>query len=293
MAPRNTPETLTPDSLKIENYYDICWSKRFRDGHNPVSLAIHLGYYENGETDSEAAKLALNKLVAEKLALTAGTKRQLIDAGCGVGGTCIFLARHYAGLHVKAINLSEAQLQLARQNAQFAGVTEAVEFVTADYCESGLPDASADGIYAIESLCHAEVKERFFDEAFRLLRPGGILVIADYVETDQISAGGINNDYEDFCRGWEVGRYLAEPVTGLRKTGFVSATAENITAKVYPGIVRSHGNAVRLTERPDYSDLHHTMQNHLRACIALKRLVDRKEISYSIITAVKPDTRPE
>lgn len=290
MATQNAIKSPAPVSQRVEDYYDICWSQRFAAGHNPHSLAIHLGYYGQDTTDSEAAKIALNKLIAEKISGTIKPGAKVIDAGCGVGGTCLYLAKNYPFLNIQGLNLSAKQLDMARNYALNAGVSDRIEFIQADYCDSGLPGKSADAIYAIESICHAEVKRKFFDEAYRLLRPDGMLVIADYVEAD--FAATSSRDYEDFCRGWEVGRYLAEPAADLRKTGFTSLVCDDITDKVYPGIVRSHDNALMQAGKPDWADQPEMMQNHLRACIALKRLVDRGDIRYCVITCIKPDNCP-
>lgn len=287
MAISQVPKITDTTSDRIEKYYDICWSRRFETGHNPVSRAIHLGYYTGGDTNSETAKLALNDLIAARLRLVPGRHLEVVDAGCGVGGTCVYLARQFPNLHVTGINLSEKQLLLAREYAQREQVASRTGFVLADYCDSGLPAASADGVYAIESVCHAESKESFYAEAYRLLRPGGILVIADYVETALLASPGENRDYAAFCDGWEVHRYLKAPTAALATAGFDPVQEENITEQVYPGIVRSHDNSLHNLHSPGGPG-EETMQNHLKACIALKHLVDRREIAYSVLTAVKP-----
>lgn len=100
-----------------------------------------------------------------------------LDLGCGLGGTCIALAR--AGLRVTGVNLTAPQVALAQERLRAAGVAERVALLRADGRALPLPDASVDLVTLIEVAFHVPEKAQLFAEIARVLRPGGRLVMAD------------------------------------------------------------------------------------------------------------------
>jgi len=77
-----------------------------------------------------------------------------------------------------------------------------------NYCATSFPDKSFDVIWGCESICYADDKNLFINEAYRLLKPGGRLVVADGFVTDLK-----NNDHptiRNWLDGWQV-NYLESP----------------------------------------------------------------------------------
>ena len=103
----------------------------------------------------------------------------VIDLGCGTGVLAVSLARARPGLHVIASDQSAAAVASAAATAEANGVADRVQVVQDDALSSQ-PDASADLIvlnppFHIGSSVHAGIALKLFEDAGRVLRPGGEL----------------------------------------------------------------------------------------------------------------------
>jgi 2-polyprenyl-3-methyl-5-hydroxy-6-metoxy-1,4-benzoquinol methylase len=101
----------------------------------------------------------------------------VLDVGCGTGTNAVRLARR--GVHVQAIDFSEAVLEQARENLRLAGVEDLVTLHQADL--ESLPHAteSVDCILCWGVLMHVPEIELAVAELSRVLRPGGRLVVCE------------------------------------------------------------------------------------------------------------------
>ncbi|MCB9759761.1 MAG: class I SAM-dependent methyltransferase [Alphaproteobacteria bacterium] len=106
-----------------------------------------------------------------------------LDVGCGVGGTALFLAEHL-GHQVTGLNITQVQVDRARENVAAAGLEGRVEVVCGDACAMPFPDASFDAVTLIECAFHVADKPALFGEIARVLKPGGRLVMADQIRAD-------------------------------------------------------------------------------------------------------------
>jgi tocopherol O-methyltransferase len=181
-----------------ENAYKDSW-----DLDN--SLAIHYGYWDKKVRSFPQSLLRMNEIMIETAAITATDK--VLDAGCGVGGSSIFIASQ-VGCTVTGITLSEKQAQRAITHAQQKNTGNLTQFMVMDYCNTSFADESFDVVWGCESICYAQDKEQFIKEAYRLLKPGGRLIVADGFVTKFE-----NNDkpvIRQWLDGWQV-NYLESP----------------------------------------------------------------------------------
>ena len=152
---------------------------------------VHHGYWRTGRESPAEATDALADLVAERLDLKPGMK--LVDIGCGYGATAARLAAR-EGATVTGFTLSQAQWRIASAR------DGALDFRCRDWLDNGLADAAFDRAYAIESSEHMVDKARFFAEAWRVLKPGGRLVVCAWLSRTGPSRMEVRHLLEPICR---------------------------------------------------------------------------------------------
>lgn len=230
----NAKDSLHQDIIRYydESYWDYRTS--WLDADN---LAIHYGYWDQTTRNHSEALVNMNRALAEAAGIRPGAR--VLDAGCGVGGSSVWLGERL-GARVTGITLSAAQVRLAERNARRRGVQDRVDFQVMDFCHTSFPDRSFDVVWGIESVCHALDKREFLAEAFRLLRPGGVLVCADgYARRARYSAGEWR--YIEIClNGWQIPN-LCRPEEFqeyLGQTGFTGIRFVDATVRIMPSAKR-------------------------------------------------------
>jgi ubiquinone/menaquinone biosynthesis C-methylase UbiE len=106
--------------------------------------------------------------------------QQVLDLGCGTGALALRAARK--GAKVKGIDIDAQMLEIAQQRAHDEGLEKNVEFA-----EMGVAELDAEPSQAYDAvmsgLCFSELSEDELDhtlrEVVRLLKPGGVLSVAD------------------------------------------------------------------------------------------------------------------
>lgn len=184
---------------KIAQYYDITLPYYRLFWHrDSESNALHYGFWEEDTKTVKDALINENRFLAELAGITTGTK--VLDAGCGIGGSAIWLAKN-KGASVVGITLSERQLEKARELAEKHGVSNKTEFYLKDFTNTEFPDDSFDVVWAIESVCHVEDKKVFLREAYRLLKSGGKVMVADGFLWRESQSELEKSIYKDFLAG--------------------------------------------------------------------------------------------
>ena len=219
---------------RIVDYYHST-ENAYRDSWDlDNSLAIHYGYWDEKVHSFSQSLARMNEVMADAVDIKTG--QEILDAGCGVGGSSIYLAR-LRGAKVTGITLSERQVKHATANAQQAGVDSKVQFRVMDYCSTQFPDANFDVVWGCESICYAASKEEFIKEAYRLLRPGGRLVIADGFVTK------LENNQHPVIRKWLDGWQVDNLETPSRFQSFLAANG--FSAINYTDISREVAHSCR------------------------------------------------
>ncbi|CAN8101666.1 unnamed protein product [Discula destructiva] len=128
------------------------------------------------------------------LAHSIGLKSDMnvLDVGCGVGGPAREMVK-FTGCHVTGININQYQVGRATGYANREGLSDKLEFVQGDFMNMPFPDNSFDAVYAIEATVHAPSLEGVYREIFRILKPGGIFGVYEWLMTDAFDKNNLEH----------------------------------------------------------------------------------------------------
>lgn len=227
-------------------HYDDCYNDYLVAWCNRDNLALHYGYWDEAKPyDQHQALLNKNQVLYEKAGIQASDK--VLDAGCGIGGSTIWMAKQH-GNRVTGITISAKQADYARQHAKRHGVAELVDFEVADFCATPFPDASFDVVWALESSCHALKKGDFLREAWRVLKPGGRIVVCDGFVLQRQFNEQQWQAVVTCLNGWAVPNLCArdEFTDLLEQQGFQTIVCHDITAQTHASVEHMYKVAKRL-----------------------------------------------
>jgi arsenite methyltransferase len=142
-----------------------------------------------------------------------------LDLGSGAGFDC-FLAARAVGKsgRVIGVDMTHEMLRKARENAQKNGFTN-VEFRLGEIEALPVADKSVDVIISNCVINLSPEKQRVFNEAFRVLKPGGRLAVADIVATAALP-DDIKADWAAYTGCMAGASQIGDLERMLRKAGF-------------------------------------------------------------------------
>jgi len=227
----------------VVEYYDQTRFDYWAVWHNRDNYAFHFGYYGGQVREHRHALNNSNNVLAEVARVAPGDR--VLDAGCGLGGSSFWLASN-RGAEVVGITPVAHQVAKAQKIARTRRLESRVHFQLADYTRMPFPAASFDVVWALESLCHATSKLAFYREAARVLRPGGRLVVAEYMR----AARGLGAQTEGLMREWLDGWSIPdldtrdEHLQAAADAGFADVQLADNTPAARPSLRRLYKLAV-------------------------------------------------
>lgn len=216
-----------------------------KTGREP--LWVNLGYWRDvahvDETNVERAAELLEsaqRAMAHLLAHTAklSEKDDVLDCGFGYGDQDILWAEEYHPKSIRGLNVTELQVKVARERVRALGLESKVDLQVGSATDMPVESSSVDVVFALECAFHFKTRQRFFEEAFRVLRPGGRIVLADWFRTSEKKPG-----LAEAYRHWSGRRLLVLPSDNvcsprvyedrMTSVGFAEVKVTSITNDVF------------------------------------------------------------
>jgi tocopherol O-methyltransferase len=282
-SPSVSPERVAEHYDELDPFYRELWGEH-----------LHHGLWLDGSETPEAAVVGLVERVAEAGGIGPGNR--VCDVGSGYGATARLLARKF-GARVTGYTLSERQWAVARSAVQ-RGAGPRPRYVLGDWLENDLPREEFDVILALESTEHMQTKSRFFTEAWRLLRPGGRLIICAWILPSTLSPWQRRLLIEPLCEEGSIAGLATSD--DYRRWARVAGFDEVLTRDLTPDVRRTWSIVLRrmlesLITRPSVwaylLDSHNRHRGFARAVLRIWTAYRVGALRYALLTGRKPRLR--
>jgi tocopherol O-methyltransferase len=204
---------------------------------------MHHGYYGvdgKKQLDRRQAQIDLIEELLKWSAYSSPENPKIIDIGCGIGGSSLYLAEKLHG-EVVGITLSPVQANRAQERAAAAGLGKRATFKVANALDIPYPDNTFDLVWTLESGEHMPNKDKFLQECYRVLKPGGRMILATWCHRSTEGQAGaltpaenkhLNKIYDVYCLPYVISLPDYEEI--VTKCGFQGMRSADWSVAVAP-----------------------------------------------------------
>lgn len=199
----NIPVLVNPHKIltKIAAFWDTVspgWQKIW-------GPHIHHGFYELSDKKAKTTDPLPEEMLLAKLCALLELKpnQTLLDVGCGMGGSAFYIAKHYKS-RVLGITLSQQQINIVKKEQEENKIKNVSFKIEDAHTLTSIANESFDIVWSLESAEQFYDKNKFMDEAFRILKPGGKIMIATWCSELEQFEGQYAKDYLSLCRAFHL-----------------------------------------------------------------------------------------
>lgn len=218
---------------KVENLYSG-GIENYADWHNGY---LNFGLWEDGITDYVKAAENLVHRMGTTLGLSETSK--LLDVAPGMGTQDIYLSQKFSPLSIDGLDVTWGHIEHGRRRALEAQVEDRVKFHHGTAIELPFADETFTHVLSIEGPEHFDTREKFLHEARRVLQPGGVIAMADFIVKNPPRNVFEKLVAEAARKLWQVPRanvYRTEVYRQkMEEAGFEEIEIEETGASVIPG----------------------------------------------------------
>lgn len=264
---------------------------------------MHHGFYDPDENVSASKpdhRAAQIRMIKEALRFAGVPEDQekgpknVVDVGCGIGGSSRYIARTY-GAKCQGITLSSFQAERANALAAAEGLADKASFQVADALEQPFPDGQFDLVWSMESGEHMPDKRKFVTELARVAAPGATIIIVTWCHRDlgpsEKSLQAWEKEHlKKICNAYYLPEWCStadyvQLLQGLSLEDIKAADWSQYVAPFWPAVIRSALSWKGLTS------LLRSGLKTIRGALVMPLMIEgyKKDlIKFSIITCRKP-----
>lgn len=251
---------------------------------------LHYGVFTNGDESLAEATGELTNRMA--LASRFEPGQRVLDVGCGNGTPAFHLVRTY-GASVLGITTSAVGVATAEERAREEGLADNARFEVRDGTNNGLPDASFDRVWVLESSHLMKERDRLMSECARVLRPGGRMALCDVMRHRDIPFMEVRERREDFATlraafGEARMDPMASYVSLAEANGLQVDVQEDLTQLSLPTFDRWRNNAETFRAEALEAIGQQGLDDFVRGCDILEGFWRDGTFGYGLIAARKP-----
>lgn len=250
-------------------------AREYYDRNNASILATVGPIYQAGLIGQRGTpETTMRNLIA-----AAGVQQgeRVADLGCGAGGPAVLMARLVDGVRVDGLTISSEQARAGASLAKAHGVEDRVKILVGDFHAAPLESGTYDRVVFFESIGYSDDVNQVLREAFRLLRPGGMLYVKDVVRKPdplgRAEALELAEFDEVYCQRTPTPQQIA---AAMALAGFTDLKGEPLN-----GLASTLGFAQAMRDRSSPDGLSDFGRRHHRSFQALP-------VTFMHFTAVRP-----